>query len=408
MKILEGANRALGKWFIEGFSDTDKREVRIQHGLLAGWVSIIATIALFAVRMVLGLKAGSISMVADAFHLLSHLANSIILVVSFWVTSRPATARAPFGHGRMEHVAPLIMSVFLFVSGIQIGERSVHQVLEPHAIHYWPALPWILLATILVKEWVGQFVRYLGKRVASHAILVNAFHHRIEVVITLTVVGGLVAGHHYHRPELDGYIGVLVELDGYIGVLVSAWLLYLGFDHGREAIVPLLGKAPGRDILQRIRETAKSVEGIQDIHEIILHDYGSMYLISAHVEIPEKFDSANMHEITERCEAKLRKTYGGEAVCHTDPLLEKTPEVRAVEAQFKKIVERSPHITGYHDFRVIAESSQKIIIVADIDVAEEVPEREFETIAKDLESQVKVTISNIAYCHFYITPKFSY
>ena len=398
MKILEAANHALGTWFIEDFHDTDNKKVRIQYGWLAGWISIFATLSLFILKMVLGLMAGSISVVADAFHLLSHLANSVILVVSFWVTSRPATAKTPFGHGRMEHVAPLIMSVFLFVSGIQIGERSVHQVLDPHAIHYWSALPWILLATILVKEWVGQFVRYLGKRVSSHAILVNAFHHRIEAVITLTVIGGLVAGHHFHRPELDGYIGILV----------SAWLLYLGFDHGREAIVPLLGKAPSKDMIQRIRETARSVDGIEDVHEIIIHDYGSMYLISAHVEIPEKFGSANMHEIAERCEGKLRKTYGGEAVCHTDPLLEKTPEVRAVEAQFKKIVEQSPRITGYHDFRVIAESPGRIIIVADIDVAEEVPEAEFEAIASDLESQVKATIPNIAYSQFYVTPKFSY
>ena len=398
MKILETANRALGKWFIEDFDDTDNKRVRIRHGLLAGWISIVATLSLFIVKMILGLKAGSISVVADAFHLLSHLANSIILVVSFWITSRPATAETPFGHGRMEHVAPLIMSVFLFVSGIQIGERSVHQALEPHAVHYWFVLPWILLATILVKEWVGQFVRYLGRRVDSHAILTNALHHRIEAVITITVIGGLVAGHHYHRPELDGYIGVLV----------SAWLLYLGFDHGREAIVPLLGKAPSRDIIQRIRETSKSVDGIEDVHEIIIHDYGSMYLISAHVEIPEKFGSANMHEITERCEAKLRKMYGGEVVCHTDPLLEKSPEVQAVEDQFRKIVEQIPHITGYHDFRVIAESSERIIIAADIDVDEEVPEAEFETIAKDLESQVKATIPNIAYSTFYVTPKFSY
>jgi cation diffusion facilitator family transporter len=398
VKILEATNRALGTWFIEGFDDTENKKVRIRYGLLAGWVSIFATLSLFILKIVLGLMAGSISVVADAFHLLSHLANSIILVVSFWVTSRPATAKTPFGHGRMEHVAPLIMSVFLFVSGIQIGERSVHQVLEPHEVHYWSALPWILLATIIVKEWVGQFVRYLGRRVSSHAILTNAFHHRIEAVITLTVIGGLVAGHHYHRPDLDGYIGVLV----------SAWILYLGFDHGREAIVPLLGKAPGKDMVQRIRETAKSVEGIEDVHEIILHDYGSMYLISAHVEIPEKFGSANMHEIAEQCEAKLRKAYGGEVVCHTDPLLEKTPEVQAVEAQFKEIVEQSPHITGYHDFRVIAESSERIIIVADIDVAEEVPEAEFEVVAKDLESQVKASIPNIAYSQFYITPKFSY
>ena len=133
-----------------------------------------------------------------------------------------------------------------------------------------------------------------------------------------------------------------------------------------------------------------------------------MYLISAHVEIPEKFGSANMHEIAERCEAKLRKMYGGEVVCHTDPLLEKNPEVQAVEDQFRKIVEQIPHITGYHDFRVIAESSERIIIAADIDVDEEVPEAEFETIAKDLESQVKATIPNIAYSTFYVTPKFSY
>ena len=398
MKILEAGNRAIGSWFISDFDDTNNKNVRIRYGLLAGWISIFATISLFVLKMVLGLKAGSISVVANAFHLLSHLANSIILVVSFWVTSRPATAKTPFGHGRMEHVAPLIMSVFLFVSGIQIGERSVHQVLEPHEVHYWSALPWILLATIIVKEWVGQFVRYLGRRVDSHAMLANAFHHRIEAVITLTVIGGLVAGHHYHRPELDGYIGVLV----------SAWILYLGFDHGREAIVPLLGKAPSKDMVRKVRETAKSVDGIEDVHEIIIHDYGSMYLISAHVEVPDKFGSANIHEIAERCEAKLRKTYGGEAVCHTDPLLEKTPEVQAVEAQFNKIVEQDPRITGYHDFRVIAESAERIIIVADIDVTEEVPEREYEVIASDLESRVKATIPNIAYSKFYVTPKFSY
>jgi cation diffusion facilitator family transporter len=398
VKILKAGNRVIGSWFISDFDDTDNKGVRIRYGLLAGWMSILATISLFIVKMVLGLKAGSISLVADAFHLLSHLANSVILVVSFWVTSRPATAKTPFGHGRMEHVAPLIMSVFLFVSGIQIGERAVHQVLEPHEVHYWSALPWILLATIFVKEWAGQFVRYLGRRIDSHAILVNAFHHRIEAVITLTVIGGLVAGHHYHHPELDGYIGVLV----------SVWLLYLGFDHGREAIVPLLGKAPSKDMIRKVRETAKSVDGIEDVHEIIIHDYGSMYLISAHVEVPEKFGSANIHEIAERCEARLRKTYGGEAVCHTDPLLEKTPEVQAVEAQFKKIVEQDPRITGYHDFRVVAESAERIIIVADIDVTEEIPERESEAIASDLESRVKATIPNIAYSKFYVTPKFSY
>jgi cation diffusion facilitator family transporter len=129
MKVLEKLNRWLANLFIADLDDIDNKQVRIKYGLLAGWISIIAILVLFCLKMILGLMAGSISVVANAFHLLSHLANSIILVVSFKVTARPATAKTPFGHGRMEHVAPLIMSIFLFVSGVQIGENSVHQAL---------------------------------------------------------------------------------------------------------------------------------------------------------------------------------------------------------------------------------------------------------------------------------------
>jgi len=398
MRVLESANRTLGAWLIRDFDNTTDRNVRVRHGMLAGWLSISANVLIFSVKLVLGLMAGSISVVADAFHLVSHLANSVVLVVSFWITSRPATAKTPFGHGRMEHVAPLIMSVILFVTGIQIGERAVHQMLDPHEVHYWPALPWILLASIVVKECVGQFVSFLGERVDSHAILANARHHRIEAVMTLTVVAGLVAGHHYHRPELDGCIGILMSL----------WLLYMGYQHGREAIVPLLGQAPSKEFIAKIRAAAKSVNGIEDAHEIIVHDYGALQMLSLHAEIPETLGALAMHEVSERCEAKLRDAFGCEAVCHTDPLMEMTPELRAVEDAFKSAVNDVPHITGYHDFRVIGESDERVIIAADIDVDEHVADADLETIPSDLESRVKSAIANVAYCTFYVTPKFSY
>jgi cation diffusion facilitator family transporter len=398
MKVLEKLNRWLANLFIADLDDIDNKQVRIKYGLLAGWISIIATLALFIVKMILGLMAGSISVVANAFHLLSHLANSIILVVSFKVTARPATAKTPFGYGRMEHVAPLIMSIFLFVSGIQIGENSIHQALEPHEVHYWPALPWILFATILAKQWLAQFVSFLGRKVDSQAILTNARHHKIEAVISLTVIGGLIAGHYFQQPEVDGYIGILV----------SAWLLYLGYTHGREALVPLLGQAPSKDMIRKIKKTAKSVEGVEDAHEIIVHDYGSMYTISLHTEIPEKFGPPEMHEIAERCEGRLRKMFGGEVVCHTDPLLEMTPEIQAVEDQFREVLAGFPQIIDYHDFRVIAESRKRIIIAADIDVSEDVPESGFKQISNALESRVSKKIPTVAYCVFYVTPKFAY
>ena len=391
-------NRWLTSLFISGQDDIDNKEVRIRYGYLAGWISIVASLILFAVKMTLGLMAGSVSVIANAFHLLSHLANSIILVITFWATSRPATAKNPFGHGRMEHVAPLIMSIFLFVSGFQLAEKSFHQAIKPHELHYWSALPWILFASVVVKQWLAQFVTFLGKRISSHAILVDAVHHKIEGVMSLTVIGGLIASHNFHHPELDGYIGILV----------SIWLLYLGFTHAREALIPLLGEAPSKEMIQKIRETAKSVPGVEDVHEIIVHDYGSMYMLSMHLEIPEKLGPSEMHEITERCERKLRRTYGGEVVCHTDPLLEKTPEIQAIEDKFRDIVKDFAVIVSYHDFRVIAESAGKNIIVADIDVQEDIPESEYNRINNDVSSRILKEIPNIAYSHFYITPKYAY
>lgn len=398
MRFLNAINRWLASRFIADFDNTDNKQVRMRYGLLAGWFSIFASLFLFVVKMILGVMSGSVSIIANAFHLLSHLANSVILVVTFVATARPATAKNPFGHGRMEHVAPLIMSIFLFVSGIQLAERSFHQVLDPHELHFWKALPWILFATIAIKQWLSQFVTYLGHRVHSHAILVNAFHHKIEAVMSLTVIGGLVASSNFFHPEIDGYIGILV----------SFWLLYLGFTHAKEAIVPLLGQAPSKEMIAKIRETAKSVDGVEDVHEIIVHDYGSMYMISLHAEIPEKFSPAEMHEIAERCERMLRKHFGGEVVCHTDPLLERTQEIQAIEDRFRRIVEEIPKIVGYHDFRVIAESSEKIIIAADIDMAEDVPETDFISIRRDLEERILKEIPNIAYSTLYITPMYAY
>jgi cation diffusion facilitator family transporter len=396
--MFEKMHRRLAGLLIKDSDNTDNKLVRIRYGVVAGWMGIYAAALLFIVQVILGVISKSTSVIAVAFHLISDLVSSVVLVVSFRITARPATAKNPFGHGRMEHVAPLIISIFLFVSGLQIGEKSLHQALDPHQLHYWDSVSWVLLFSILIKQWLAGFTRFLGERVSSHAILAISAHHNTEAVMTLTVIGGLAASHYFHHAEFDGYVGILV----------SASLLYLGYDHGRKAIVPILGKAPSKDIIGKIRKTAKSVEGIEDVHEIIVNDYGSLYLISLHVEVPEKLGPAEMHEICERAERKLREVFGGEAVCHTDPLLEKTPEIQKLEEKFRTILKEFAQIVSYHDFRVIAESREKIIVVADIDAREDVSEEQFGQIAKHLEARLMEEITNIAYCAFYITPRFAY
>lgn len=398
MKPIQYINKFIGKVLISKFDDTDNQKTRIKHGMVAAWSSICINVLLFSIKIIMGMMSGSISVLADAFHLLSHMANSIILGVTFWVTGKPATSKNPFGHGRMEHVGPLIMSIFLFVTGIQIAEKSFHQAIHPGDIHFWPALPWVLLATVLAKLWLQQFILFLGNRVNSKAIIANAEHQWIEAVSTITVIAGLFLGHYFDVKEADGYIGIAV----------SIWILYLGYTHGKHALVPLLGMAPDREIIRRIRELAKSINGISDVHEIIVHDYGSLYLISLHCEIPEELGSVKIHEITERCEEVLRRHFGGEVVCHSDPLQKRTDEVIEIENKFKTAIAEDKRIIGYHDFRTISDTESTILIVADIDAEYNVPESEFEDIADKLEKRAMKLIPNLSYCSFYVTPKFAY
>ncbi len=396
--MLTRINYAIARLLIPYLNQTDNHAVRVRHGAVAGWIALVVSLILFAVKLVLAFNADSVAVFANAFHLLSDFANSVILLASFHVAARPATTTTPFGHGRMEHVAPLVMAIVLFICGIQLGEKALQQVITPREIHYFPALPWVLGITIVVKEFVGQFIRYLGKRVSSTAILTNASHHRIEAILSGAVIAGVLAGHHYHLPRIDGYMGIFAAL----------WLLYLGFDHGKHAIAPILGEAPSRELTERIRNMACSIEGVEDAHEIIVHDYGSKYLISLHAEIPEKYGPARMHEIAEECEEKLRKEYSGEAVCHTDPLMEKTEEVQEIEKIFRTVVQEYDKVTDYHDFRVIADSENQIILAADIDADENVDESTFPDVTGELETRAKQAIPNVAYCSFYITPKFAY
>lgn len=398
MKKFQYFNEFIGNILIPDFDDTDNQKTRIRYGLVAAWASILINIILFAVKIVMGMKSGSISILADAFHLLSHLANSIILAVTFWVTGKPATTKNPFGHGRMEHVGPLIMSIFLFVSGIQIAEKSFHHAIHPGEIKYWSALPWILLLTVFAKLWLRQFIRFLGSRVNSKAIIANAEHQWIEAISTLMVIIGLLLGHYFNIKEADGYIGIAVSL----------WILYLGYTHGKHAIVPLLGMAPDREIIKKIRELAKSTEGVTDVHEIIVHDYGSLYLISLHCEIPEEYGPVKMHEITEKCEGKLKRHFGGEVVCHSDPLQKRTDEIIKIENKFRTALEEDSRIKGYHDFRIVSDTENTIIIVADIDAEYNIPESQFDDIAEKLEKRAMEKVPNLSYCSFYITPIFAY
>lgn len=388
----------LGRWLIRDFERPAAQAVRVRHGYAAGWVSILVLLALFAVRLALGLASGAISVVAVSFTLLSDLLASVVLVVSFRVSARPATARNPFGHGRMEQVAPLLISFVLFFLGIEVARESAHALTGTHATHYWWLMPWIVLATAVVKRVLGRFVLFLGRRVGSHAIEETAAHLAIEGAYSLAVVAGLFLGHYLDLPWLDGTIGLA-------GALA---ILYLSFRNARHALEPLLGKAPSEELLREVRDLARGVAGIEGVHEIVVHDYGQLRVLSLHAEISESLPAAESHGIAEQLEGALRRGLGGDVVVHTDPLMERTPAVEALEARFRELVAQVPEITGYTDFRIVAHSREKIILVADIEAGRELSDADRDAALARLRELAPAAFPELAYPVFNLTQRFSY
>jgi cation diffusion facilitator family transporter len=396
--LVGRAADALGRRWVEGYDRVHDQRTVVGHACLAGGLSIAVLLILFAVRLWLGLAAGAVSVVAASFTLLSDLLASVVLVLSFRLAGREATEDNPFGHGRMEQVAPLLISFLLFFLGVEIARESLTALSGAHHGTWWPALPWVLLATAAVKQGLGLVVRHLGRRVHSEAIEEAAAHLRVEGIYTLAVIGGLLAGHGLHLPWLDGTVG----LAG------SAAIFYLAYRNARHALVPLLGQAPTREFLDRIREVSRRVPEVSDVHEIVVHEYGRMRVISLHAEIPEKAGTARMHGIAERLEEALRREIGGDVVVHSDPLMEMTPEVARVEERLREVLAAFPRVKAYHDFRVVAHSEGQIIIIADLATERGMGQEERTRLEAEVRQKVREAFPELAYSVISLSSRFSY
>ncbi|MGQ9780257.1 MAG: cation diffusion facilitator family transporter [Bacillota bacterium] len=232
-------------------------------GFLEAWVSIIGNILLFAVKFFLGTAILSIALVADAFHTLSDVLTSVVVLIGFRAAGRAPDEEHPFGHGRVENIATLVIAILLVIVGIEFFSQSVRKLLRPVPVAGNLPVIIILLVSGAVKEFMASFSIWLGRRIDSQALLADAWHHRSDAVAS-----GLVA------LAILGAFFKLYWLDGLFGLGVSALIIYTGFDVGRSAANPLVGLSPGAGVLASIRDEASAVEGVLGIHDVAVHDYG--------------------------------------------------------------------------------------------------------------------------------------
>ncbi len=361
--------------FARSSGDSATGQARRAAGLLEGWVSIAVNAVVGAVKLAGGMVIGSVSLVADAVHSFSDMVTSAVVIWGFSAAARPSDRQHPFGHGRLESVAALVIAVLLLVAALEFAMASFRRLLAPQEV----AASWVLLGalavTLVAKEWLARFALRLGRAIDSTALRADAWHHRSDVFATAAVIVALVGAR----------FGVW-WLDGVAGLLVAAALGWTGVTLVKESADPLIGAAPSPELVQGIRDVALAVEGVDAVHDVIVHRYGGLLVTSLHIEVTASLDAMACHELAERVEEAVVARFGGWAVVHVDPVDRAHPLYGEVEEFLAERLGGGDAGATFHDLRIVGREAPCYVIF-DLKVAPEKGPRLQGELVRDLKAR---------------------
>lgn len=332
--------KLLIKWFVP---QTDEATVRRCCGRLAGGVGIGLNLLLFAGKLLAGLLTASIAVVADAFNNLSDAGTAIVTLVGFHLAGQEADEEHPFGHGRMEYLAGLIVSLAILLVGFELLKGSVGKIMEPQPVSFSALSVGILVGAVLAKLWLNRFYRVIGEKIQSATMRAAAADSLSDAVATGVVLVSGLAG-----------MWLQVNIDGFVGIAVAVFIFRAGWQAVKETLDPLLGRPMDPELAADIDRLVLDHPYILGIHDLVYHDYGpGRAMMSFHAEVPADGDLLAIHDVIDHIERELKQRNHIETVIHMDPVVqdESTEQLRArVEALAKDIDGR----LTIHDFRTTA------------------------------------------------------
>lgn len=338
--------------FIKNSANIESTEVRTRYGMLASVVGIFCNVLLFSVKLAIGLILSSLAVTADAFNNLSDAASSIISFVGVKMAGKPADAEHPFGHGRIEYIAALIVSFLVIEVGFTFFKSSISKIMHPEEITFDPVPFIILILSILVKLWMAFFNNKLGKRIDSKVMLATAADSLGDVITTSATVISIVICHF-----------TSINVDAIAGLIVSGIVIWSGVSIAKDTLEPLIGQRVPSELYQKITDMVESYEGIVGAHDLIVHNYGpNRSMATIHAEVPNDVSIEASHEIIDRIERDAKKELNILLVIHMDPVEMRDEEVLELRDKTSHIVHALDPELHFHDFRVLKENEQKNLI----------------------------------------------
>ena len=345
------------KLFIKNADETDNPAVRNAYGNFSGVFGIITNVIMFLIKVTIGIVTSSISVTADAINNLCDAGSSVITIFGFKIAGKPADAKHPYGHARMEYVAGLIVSCLITAIGFDIAIDSFSKIITPTETAHTALTLFILGITVLGKLFQGFVYRSAGKKINSPALIATSTDSINDVISTIVVIiGGIIS------------MNTGLNIDGWLGLAVAAFVIYSGVKLIIETTDPLLGAAPDEELVKVLTEKILSYDGVIGIHDLVVHNYGfGRCFASAHAEVPASTNVMISHDTIDNIEFDVLETMNIHLVIHLDPVETDNPKITDLKAAVRLILQKKdPRIT-MHDFRVVFGDTHTNIIF-DVDL----------------------------------------
>ena len=330
----------------------DEAALRKGYGILCGAVGIGLNVLLFAGKFFAGTLSGSIAITADAFNNLSDAGSSFVTLLGFQLAGQKPDSDHPFGHGRIEYLSGLAVSMLIILMGFELAKSSLDKILHPAPVDSSWLVIAILCVSICVKLYMSFYNRSLGKKLNAPAMLATAADSLSDSVATTAVLIATLVGR---------FTGL--KIDGWCGILVAAFILWSGFNAAKDTVNPLLGTPPTHEFVNQIKNLVMAHPGIIGIHDLIVHDYGpGRVMISLHAEVSASENVLELHDEIDNVESELREKLGCEAVIHMDPIVTDDGITEEIRERVAALVHCIDDAINIHDFRMVAGPSHTNVI----------------------------------------------
>lgn len=360
---------------IKNKDDVKNPKVRQQYGMLCGMVGIFLNLLLFLGKFLAGTLSRSIAITADAFNNLSDAGSSCVTLAGFKMAGAKPDVGHPFGHGRIEYIAGLIVSGAIIIMAFELVQNSISRIIHPKPVEFQVLTAVILFFSILVKLYMAYYNYRIGRKLDSAAMRATATDSLSDTCATTVVLLSAIVGEIWD-----------IQIDGYCGVLVGIFIFCAGVSAARETLNPLLGQAPDEALVSQIEETVLSHPEICGIHDLLVHDYGpGRLMISLHAEVPAEGNILELHDVVDNAEGELRRNLNCDAVIHMDPVVTEDVHILELKHTMEKLIHDMDDVITMHDFRVVTGPTHTNLIfdvvvpyeykISDEDLTEQIQKR---------------------------------